>query len=55
MLVNIEARFAFYTMYSNTTPALSEGYLIEDDKDTASSVCNFSDVALELFGYAQRI
>lgn len=46
MLVNIEARFAFYTMYSNTTPALSEGYLIEDDKDTASSVCNFSDVAL---------
>jgi hypothetical protein len=46
MLVNIEARFAFYAVYSNTTPAFSEGYLIEDDKDTASSICNFSDVSL---------
>lgn len=46
MLINIEARFAFYAVYSNTTPALSEGYLIEDDKDTASSICNFSDVSL---------
>lgn len=46
MLVNIEARFAFYVMYSNATPAFTEGYLIEDDKDTTSSICNFSDVAL---------
>ena len=46
MLVFLEARFAFYVIYSNSTPALAEGYLIEDDKDTASSVCQFSDTVL---------
>ena len=46
MLINMEGRFAFYATYSSATPAFTDGYLIEDSKDTASSICNFSTISL---------
>lgn len=44
--VYLEGRFSFYVSYDDTAPTETTSYLVEDNKDTTSSICTFSDVVL---------
>lgn len=46
-IVKLEARYSFYIVYSDSTPsASSPTYLIEDNKDTTSSIAIYEGTAL---------
>lgn len=41
MMFHLQGRFSFYLTYSDSTPTVDTGYLIEDNKDTISSIASF--------------